>query len=506
PAATGLISVDNIQGLAALQSGVVVQAGELHIRGGRDDELKMTISGIGATNPMGGEIPQIANPFVARANLITGGVDAKHGDALSGILEVETREGGTRFGGEAQWHTDRYGETVKTFDNYDRLTLGFGGPTPVRRLTYFATFDGTWQDTYLKSGQSESRHDFLDFVHLGNRQSNVVNLGMKLAYARPTWKWTIEGLDNRSITTPYNHMWSRNGFVSVTADSTAPGMQTPVYGKWSFFPEDSTYQPYNAADHVPTTTSEFRQVTTVWRQNLGMRESYTIRLARNEFLDHTAVAGKEPWEYDTRPPFYWSGNEADNQYYVTHGDYPIWSDLRTVVYTARGDYVSNHWKNHLIETGVELRHNALRNVSLVFPNQEAQGLPGLQRTDYDNSNPEASAYIQDRWEYEGLVLNAGLHWDGFTPGAQIPAEDLFDPQTGKPVDRFKQQLSPRLGIAYPISDRDVLSLHYGWLYQIPSRDFLFENRGTMATVPIRGNPNLQAQTNIEYQAAVQHLF
>src|SRR5262249_29978201 len=71
---------------------------------------------------------------------------------------------------------------------------------------------------------------------------------------------------------------------------------------------------------------------------------------------------------------------------------------------------------------------------------------------------------------------------------------------------FKQQLSPRLGVAYPISDRDVLSLHYGWLYQIPNRDFLFENRGSQATVPIRGNPSLQAQTNIEYQAAVQHLF
>jgi len=506
PAALGLISVDNIQGLAALQSGVVVQAGELHIRGGRDDELKMTISGIGATNPMGGEIPQIANPFVARANLITGGVDAKHGDALSGILEVETREGGTRFGGEAQWHTDRYGETVKTFDNYDRLTLGFGGPTPVRRLTYFATFDGTWQDTYLKSGQSESRHDFLDFVHLGNRQSNVVNLGMKLAYARPTWKWTIEGLDNRSITTPYNHMWSRDGFVSVTYDSSAAGAPTPVYGRWSFFPEDSTFQRFKAADHVPTTTSRFRQLTTVWRQNVDTTSFYTLRLARNEFTDHTSVGGKAPWEYDTRSPFYWSGNENDNLYFATHGDYPVWSDRRTTVYTARGEYVTSRWKGHLVETGVELRYNTLHNVSLAFPNQESQGLPGLQRTDYDNSNPEASAYLQDRWEFEGLVLNAGMRWDGFTPGAQVPDRDLVDPQTGKPGERFKHQVSPRLGIAYPITERDVLSLHYGWLYQIPNRDYLFENRGSMATVPIRGNPDLEAQTNIEYQAAIQHLF
>jgi TonB-dependent receptor-like protein/carboxypeptidase-like protein len=500
------IPVDKVIDAAALKAGVVSQAGQLHVRGGRSDELKERFNGIEVSDPSNGALPEISNSFVASANLITGGVDAKYGNALSGILEVETREGGPHFGGEMQWHTDRYGETVKTFDNYDRLTAGFGGPTPVRDLTWFATFDGTWQDTYLKNGMSESRHNFLDFIRLGNRQSNGMNSGFKLAYTHPKWKWTVEGIDNRSITTPYDHMWSRNGYVSVTADSTTPGTPRPVYGRWSFFPEDSTYQPYNAADHLPTTTSEFRQVTTLWRQNLNPKESYTIRLARNEFLDHTAVAGKEPWEYDTRPPFYWSGNESDNQYYATHGDYPVWSDRQTVVYTARGDYVSNHWKDHLIEAGVELRRNSLRNVSLVFPNQEAQGLPGLQRTDYDNSNPEASAYVQDRWEYEGLVLNAGLHWDGYTPGAQIPAADLFDPRTGRPVARFKQQVSPRLGVAYPISDRDVLSLHYGWLYQIPNRDFLFENRGSQATVPIRGNPNLEAQTNIEYQAAVQHLF
>jgi outer membrane receptor protein involved in Fe transport len=501
-----LLSVDNVMDATALQSGVVNQGGQLHVRGGRGDELKERFNDIEVSDPSNGAIPDIANPFVASATLISGGVDAKYGNALSGILEVETREGGKRFGGELQWHTDRYGETVKTFDNYDRLSAGFGGPTPVRDLTWFATFDGMWQDTYLKSGMTESRHNFLDFIRLGNRQANAANSGVKLAYTRPKWKWTLEGIDNRSIATPYDHMWSRNGYVSVTLDSTAPGKSVPVYGKWSFFPEDSTYQPYNAADHMPTTTSEFRQLTTVWRQNLGARQSYTVRLARNEFLGHTAVQGKQPWEYDTRAPFYWSGNESDNQYYVTHGDYPVWSDSRTIVYTARADYVSKRWKEHLLESGIELRHNSLRNVSLVFPNQEAQGLPGLQRTDYDNSNPEASAYLQDRWEYEGLVLNAGLHWDGFTPGAQIPDADLFDPQTGRPVERFKQQLSPRLGIAYPISDRDVLSLHYGWLYQIPSRDFLFENRGTQATVPIRGNPNLQAQTNIEYQAAVQHLF
>ena len=88
----------------------------------------------------------------------------------------------------------------------------------------------------------------------------------------------------------------------------------------------------------------------------------------------------------------------------------------------------------------------------------------------------------------------------FTPGDQIPTSEL---PSGK---RYKQQLSPRLGIAYPISDKDVLSFHYGWTYQTPGRNYVFENRGLSSTVAIRGNPDLQPETNIAYQAAVQHLF
>jgi outer membrane receptor protein involved in Fe transport len=67
-------------------------------------------------------------------------------------------------------------------------------------------------------------------------------------------------------------------------------------------------------------------------------------------------------------------------------------------------------------------------------------------------------------------------------------------------------MSPRLGIAYPISDRDVLSFHYGWTYQTPARSFIFENRGISSTVGVKGNPDLKPETNIAYQANVQHIF
>jgi hypothetical protein len=72
--------------------------------------------------------------------------------------------------------------------------------------------------------------------------------------------------------------------------------------------------------------------------------------------------------------------------------------------------------------------------------------------------------------------------------------------------RYKQQLSPRLGIAYPISDKDVLSFHYGRTYQNPAYNQVFQARGQTTSLLTLGNPDLEPETNIAYQAAVQHLF
>src|ERR1041385_4909991 len=49
-----------------------------------------------------------------------------------------------------------------------------------------------------------------------------------------------------------------------------------------------------------------------------------------------------------------------------------------------------------------------------------------------------------------------------------------------------------------------MSFHYGRYSQFPDRRFVFEDRNSL--VATRGNPGLQPETTISYQAAVQHLF
>ncbi len=503
------IPVDNLRDAVAVKAGVVAQGGELHFRGGRGGEVKYQFDGVEVSDPLFGRGANIANLAVAGAEVLSGGMDAEYGNALSGVVAVSTKEGTEKFGGEVRWDTDRYGDPTKTFDNFDRFTFGFGGPTPIKNLTYFATYEGTFSDTYLRSSLTHPQRTLFDFVQLGNRQNNQINTNFKLAYrVNPRHKVTLETINNRDINTRYDHQWSRKGFVRVTYDTIRaygkPDQYRPRYSTWSYTQVDSSYMPVNMPDHIPTTDNGFNGLTAVWTDQISDKTVLTTRLSSMRFRTLTSVGRKEPWDYWIQSPQYWDGNTQigteNNPFFATHGDYPQYAKRSTGTWVFKSDFSTRRWKQHTFRTGLETRYNAVRNLSLTLPNNENNGLPGGTRSEFTNYNPEGAYYIQDRWEYEGLVLNAGVRYDMFTPGDQVPTADL---PSGK---RYKQQLSPRLGIAYPISDKDVLSFHYGWTYQTPGRNFVFENRGLNSAVGTRGNPDLEPETNIAYQAAVQHLF
>ena len=218
------------------ETSVVAQGGELLPRRTRR-RVKFQIDGVEVSDPLFGGGANIANLAVAGADVLSGGMDAEYGNALSGVVAVSTKEGTEKFGGEVRWDTDRYGDPTKTYDNFDRFTFGFGGPTPVKNLTYFATYEGTFQDTYTPTSLTRPSRTLWDFIALGNRQSNQVNTNLKLAYRiSPRHKLTLETINNRTINTPYNHMWSRQGYVQVTYDTVRangmPGTYQPC-SSWS---------------------------------------------------------------------------------------------------------------------------------------------------------------------------------------------------------------------------------------------------------------------------------
>ena len=494
------LPVDSYKDAIGLKAGVISQGGALHFRGGRANEVLTIVNGIPSRNPLSAEGVDLGLLAVSSSEQVLGGLDAQYGNALSGVINLTTREGGDKMAGEIRYFTDRYGEADKAFNNYERLSLGVGGPFLFPKTNYFISMEGTFSDTYLKNTSDRKEHRLLDFIRIGNRQSNQTSISSKITYkVTPNAKLNTELILNRSSRSPFHNRWNRKGFVQVRYDSTSPtdGSIAQRYGAWAYYQVDNSFQASNTAQHLPVTDEDYTQLALTWRQTLSPGTIYNVRASRQEWQTQEDVLDRQLWEYQQQPGNYYDpSNRLEGLYYVTNGDFPTYEKRNTTTYSMNGD-LSKKIGTHNLMVGADVSYNSLQSLNTNFPNVlDTNGNYGGTRDDFRFFNPEGSFFAQDRWEYEGMVLNAGMRYDNFSVGNQIPNSEV--------LDRVKTQWSPRVGIAYPVSDRDVMSFHYGRLFQVPERLFIYQGRNVSAQA--RGNPNLEPQTTISYQLGVQHLF
>lgn len=495
------LPVDELEEAIQLKAGVIAQGGQLHFRGGRSGEVQYQVDGVPVRDPLNGSTASLATLAVEDADVILGGLDAQYGNAQSGVVNYKTKEGGEQFEGEIRYTTDDYGAPDNTFDNLDRVFVGIGGPAPVQNLTYYLSAEGTWQDNYPRTPERRTRNRILNFISVGDRKSNSLKFQGKLAYRpTPNIKMTLEGIGNNTNRDDYYHMWSRVGFVQTFFDTTRTGVVARRSGRWSPTQVDSTYQYYNPAEHTPNVIDKFDQLKFVLNQTVNENTLYSVKLSRQHFYRDRRVRGKEPWEYDGERDsdlwFNYTDRESED-FFVIAGDYPQLSTRETSVYTGKLDFTRRH-NRHKLQSGLEFSYNDMRFFSVSRPYlTNVNGEIGGTKTRYHYYNPEGAAYVQDTWEHEGMVLNVGMRYDAFSVGEQLPISEV--------LNRWKTQWSPRVGIAYPISDRDVFSFHYGRFYQFPDRQFIFDDRNVFDG-RVRGNPNLENETTVSYQAGIQHLF
>ncbi len=128
-----------------------------------------------------------------------------------------------------------------------------------------------------------------------------------------------------------------------------------------------------------------------------------------------------------------------------------------------------------------------------------------------------AAYIQDKIEYEDLIINAGLRFDYFRSNGRVPVDsedpDLFEPYADRPDSFWKSAdakfaLSPRVGVAYPISSKGVIHFSYGFFFQIPDYNRLYNGeqlllQQTSGVQGVFGNPNLNPERSIKYEIGLK---
>jgi hypothetical protein len=92
-------SVDNL--IANMAGAVVDGAGNLHLRGGRDGTITYYFDDIPVQDPFTGTVgTRISPEALEELSVVSGGFLAEYGEALSGVVNALTREGGDTYSGK----------------------------------------------------------------------------------------------------------------------------------------------------------------------------------------------------------------------------------------------------------------------------------------------------------------------------------------------------------------------------------------------------------------------
>ena len=132
-------AVVNVKDVVGQQVGVVEADNEVHIRGGRASENAYLLDGISVQDPLAGTGfgLQLSADAVQQIEVITGGYNAEYGQATSGVVNVQLKDGSDRFEGSVGVKRDNLGifpETFKPF-NSESYEGSLSGPIPVSAIT-----------------------------------------------------------------------------------------------------------------------------------------------------------------------------------------------------------------------------------------------------------------------------------------------------------------------------------------------------------------------------------
>ncbi|MFQ5603905.1 MAG: TonB-dependent receptor domain-containing protein [bacterium] len=199
-----------------------------------------------------------------------------------------------------------------------------------------------------------------------------------------------------------------------------------------------------------------------------------------------------------------------------------WSRHETEVFTIKADILSQVTRNHEIKGGFEWKINRLDQQRIdngdnkvpsrrIDPPDNGPFITsGALRDFYEREPNNFSAYVQDKIEFESLIVNLGLRFDIFDPGSEVfEINEAFQTDdTPKDVINDKKYLSPRLGISHPITDRSTLYFFYGRFVQIPTLSQLYRRQNRFRVFQNQlntfGNPDLEAEETISYEVGFDH--
>jgi outer membrane receptor protein involved in Fe transport len=555
---TAIVSADDISVLPVTEFQEVLQlkAGIVggNVRGGRSGEVVYAIDGVPVTDVYDGStVVDVSTSSIQELQFVSGAFNAEYGKALSGYVNIATKDGDNKFQGSV---TSYIGDYVSNRTDIFRA-IDDVNPTSIR------DFEGSLSGPIIPNElffYVNARYIYFGGWLNGEKNYNPWNITINQGATVP--------IDNRYILSanPDNSGLGSGEIVSMNWNEKFYGQGKLTYRPFSGvklnfnyiydnveyrdFDQSFSYNPDGDYKKFRVGNTNILGITHTLSQTTFYQANFSYFF--KQFKQYVYEDVNDPrWTNDllliqqpTEVPSFRTGGTQSQQF-----------KRNTSTYGFKLDFTSQVDKINMLKFGIEAnQHNLgfdLINLQQPLSVDDPQSTlnPYVTRYIPDINDPnenlaidiyqrkpiELSAYLQDKIELSEMIINVGFRLDYFDSDGQV-LNDVTDPDIYRPrkdvniaktIEERKSsnafgdpwyrdaetgfKFSPRLGIAFPITDRGVVHFSYGHFFQIPNFELLYQNpefkfgAGT-GNLGIAGNSNLKAQETISGEVGVQQAF
>ncbi len=514
--------LDSVVDMIAQQPGVTLQDNAIHIRGGRADDTMFVVDGMAVNDPLagGGYGYSIDPSLINEIEIMTGGFNAEYGQAVSGVVNVSTKEGNDYVEGRVSFKRDYLWQTVpkddprdyRDFDNVaegqniDQIKGSLSGPDPLSAALRKLGVNMPGKQYLLVSASADLSDGYLPIYSRQNKlASPLYGDDFWAPRADNNWngmaKWTWNVTPDHKV----NVTTSRQVGINQGFRLAGEGFPRPFIDN---------------LDNALVYTNENILTQVQYRQVLSEKSWFEFQLGRNFARQHINVNGNDD---------YWTYEEIDfpqqDPANRAVGSADRWHDHYVESYTMKGSYSFMGSQENEFKTGFELSFTEMQLIDL--QNNLANppsGKLGIGQDIFQAHPITGSAFFQDTIKYRGLVVNAGLRTDFWAPGREVEhvmanhedylfifpemVQEFEDGTTDVFGRAWKMRLSPRLGLSFPVTERDKFFFNYGHFSQWPRFAYVYPQLETQVASKIQllGNPNLDPKVTVEYETGIQHEF
>lgn len=482
--------VSTLDEAVALSAGAV---GESY-RGGRIGQQAFVIDGVGvknqldaSTGPLGVRIPP---DLLTEAALATNGFSARYGQAISGLVNVVTKDGGDRWNGRAAFETDR--PLSGTADlGLDRAVASIDGPLGragglVAVLDVEGRLDADPVHAPLPGDPRDPRRSSPALLphNSGERYDAAAKLRLALGGPHTLRLFALRSVDQRLLYEPaykYDTRWAParrtdgtlvSGHLQRATNNFTADVRTAYFTR-DFIRGTLSAQPGYRFGALTGQTFRFVGEGIARGQDTALARAPIPGLERPDFSD------RSPWGV---PAFFLSAG--------SHGEI-AWNRYREL--RGQLDFSAGGPRADVF-FGAELSRQHVQTFQRVLGYLAAgDSVPPPTASTFAPTS--AAAYLEGQAHGDDFVVTFGLRYDQFDPGADVAGA----------VAGARRTVNPRLGFSTVLKGATFVA-SWGRFSQAPDFQYLVDAAfdDTLRTGRFRrGNPNLGFEQATHYEFSLR---